>query len=266
MGIIRGGLLVVVSVLLFVVFLTGNVLWTLDKSLDYETIKPELVSVVKEVIEDEINVSEVVGEEFAKMEDYCVDNSEYVFSYEESGRVFEVGCEVIAQGPDAVVDYAIENFVEEIYHGQANESMFNFAKLKDSINSYFYIALAVAFVLFVLVFFLAEAKSNSFIIAGSLLVISSLPFVKIEQFLFWVPFGFAEYFTVFFSEAYTVFLISLITGLIVLAVGIVMKFFGVGFKVFEFFSKIKSKEKVSNKQVVEKQVKEIVKEEISKKK
>ncbi|MCK4553252.1 hypothetical protein KAT80_03540 [Candidatus Pacearchaeota archaeon] len=248
MGLIRGGLLVVVSVLLFVVFLAGNVLWTLDKSLDYETIKPELVSIVKEVIEDEININEVVGEEFEKMQVYCLNNSEYVFSHDESGRVFEVGCEVVAQGSDAVIEHAIEDFVEEIYHGKAEESMFDFAKLKESINSYFYIALAAALVLFVLVFFLAEAKSNSFIIAGSLLVISSLPFIKIEQFLFWVPFGFAKHFTVFFSKAYTVFLISLITGLIVLGIGIVMKFFGVGFKLFDFFSKIKSKEKVVKKQ------------------
>ncbi len=253
MGVLRGGLLVVASILLFVVFLAGNVLWTLDKSLDYETIKPELVSVVREVIEDKINVSEVVGGEFAKMEAYCMNNSEYVFSHEESGRVFEVGCEVVARGSDAVVEHAIEEFVEEIYHGQAEESMFDFSKLKESVNSYFYIALAVALVLFVLVFFLAEAKSNSFIIAGVLLVISSLPFVKIEQFLFWIPFGFAEHFTVFFSKAYSVFLISLITGLIVLAVGIVMKFFKVGFKLFDFVSKIKSKEKVVKKQVVKTQ-------------
>jgi len=193
MGFIRGGLLVIVSVLLFVVFLAGNVLWTLDKSLDYETIKPELVSVVKEAIEDKINVSEVVSEEFEKMEAYCLNNSEYVFSDDESGRVFELPCEVVAQGSDAVVDYAIEDFVEEIYHGQAEEAMFDFAKLKDSVNSYFYIALAVALVLFVLVFFLVEAKSNSFIIAGSLLVISSLPFVKIEQFFSFIPFEFAVF-------------------------------------------------------------------------
>jgi len=88
MGVIRGILLVVVSVLLFVVFLGGNVLWTLDKSLDYETIKPELVFVIKEAIENEINLSEVVEEEFGEMEEYCLDNPVYVFSDEEFGQVF----------------------------------------------------------------------------------------------------------------------------------------------------------------------------------
>ena len=257
MGAIRGILLVVVSVLLFVVLLGGNVLWTLDKSLDYETIKPELVFVIKEAIENEINLSEVVEEEFGEMEEYCLDNPVYVFSDEEFGQVFEIECDVVAQGSDAVVDSAIESFVEKIYSGQieskdvssvleevnteSKQPMFDFVKLKNSVHSYFYIAWVVALVLFVLVFFLVEVKSNAFILSGSLLAISSLPLIKIEQFLSWIPFDFAEFFIVFFSEANTVFLISFITGLVVLAVGIVMKFFGVGFKTFDFVNKFNKK-------------------------
>jgi len=254
MGFIRGGLLIVVSVLLFVVFLAGNVLWTLDKSLDYEKIKPELVSAVKEAIESEINVSEVVSEEFEKMEAYCLDNSEYVFSHEDSGRVFEVGCEVVAQGPDVVVDYAIEDFVEEIYEGKSEEAKFDFAGLKDKINSYFYYALFAAIALFVLIFFLAEAKSNAFILGGSLLIVSALPFAKIDSFFSFVPFDFVEYFGIFFSQAYSVFLTSLITGLVVLGVGISMKFFGVGFKLFDFMNKMKSKGKTKTVVMKEKVV------------
>ena len=264
MGAIRGILLVVVSVLLFVVLLGGNVLWTLDKSLDYETIKPELVFVIKEAIENEINLSEVVEEEFGEMEEYCLDNPVYVFSDEEFGQVFEIECDVVAQGSDAVVDSAIESFVEKIYSGQieskdvssvleevnteSKQPMFDFVKLKNSVHSYFYIAWVVALVLFVLVFFLVEAKSNSFIIAGSLLAISSLPLIKIEQFLSLIPFEFGEFLIVFFSEANTVFLISFITGLVVLIIGVVMKFFGIGFKIFEFFNKFKD----NKKQVVKK--------------
>ena len=252
MGIIRGGLLVVVSVLLFVVFLAGNVLWTLDKSLDYETIKPELVSAVKEAIGGEINVSEVVGDEFGLMEVYCLDNSEYVFS--EGDYTFELPCEVVAQGPDVVVDYVIEDFVDKIYNGEVEQAKFNFAKLKDSIHLYFYYAFMIAIALFVLVFFLAEAKSNAFIISGSLLSISALPFAKIDSFFSFVPFDFVEYFVVFFSKAYSVFLTSLIFGLIILGVGFVMKFFGVGFKLFGFFNKFSNKGKVKTVVVREKVV------------
>ena len=267
MGAIRGILLVVVSVLLFVVLLGGNVLWTLDKSLDYETIKPELVFVIKEAIENEINLSEVVEEEFGEMEEYCLDNPVYVFSDEEFGQVFEIECDVVAQGSDAVVDSAIESFVEKIYSGQieskdvssvleevnteSKQPMFDFVKLKNSVHSYFYIAWVVALVLFVLVFFLVEVKSNAFILSGSLLAISSLPLIKIEQFLSWIPFEFGEYFIVFFSEANTIFLISFITGLVVLIIGIVMKFFGVGFKIFEFFNKFKDNKKQVVKKVFE---------------
>jgi len=254
MGIFRGGLLVVASVLLFVVFLTGNVLWTLDKSLDYETIKPELVSAVKEAIGEQIDLNETVGGEFEMMKTYCVDNSEYVLSYGDFEEVFEIECEVVAQGQDAVVEYVLEDFVGKVYNGQVEGINFNFAELKNSINSYFYYALIVALVLFVLIFFLAEIKSNSFILTGSLLVISSLPFVKIEKFFSFIPFEFAEYLVIFFSKAYSIFLTSLIVGLIILGVGIVMKFFGVGFKLFGFFNKMKSKGKVKTVVVKEKVV------------
>ncbi len=99
-----------------------------------------------------------------------------------------------------------------------------------------------------LVFFLVEVKSNAFILSGSLLAISSLPLIKIEQFLSLIPFEFGEFLIVFFSEANTVFLISFITGLVVLIIGVVMKFFGIGFKIFEFFNKFKD----NKKQVVKK--------------
>jgi len=239
MGAVKGILLVIVSVLLFVVFLLGNVLLTLDKSLDYETIKPELVSNVKEVIEDKINISKIIDEKFEAMELYCLNNSEFIFS--EESYTFVIPCDVVAGGTDVVIDYSIGSFVDKFYNGEIEYDGFDFVKLKDSVNSYFYIALVVALVLFVLVFFLVEVKSNAFIISGSLLTISSLPLIKIEQFLSWIPFDFAEFFIVFFSEANTVFLISFITGLVVLAVGIVMKFFGVGFKIFDFVNKFNKK-------------------------
>lgn len=240
----RGGLLVVISVLLFVVFLAGNVLWTLDKSLDYEILKPELVSVVTDVIENQINVSEVVGDEFAMMEEYCENNSDYVFTYDESETVIELPCEAVEKGPDAVVDQVVENFVEDVYEGRVAESPFDFSKLNDSIHSYFYLALIVALAMFVLIFFLAEAKSNAFIIVGSLLLISALPLIKIESFFSWIPFDFAEYLIVFFSKASSIFWISFITGLIILAVGIVMKFFGIGFKLHGFFNKFSNQKEV----------------------
>ena len=53
MGVIRGGLLVIVSVLLFVSLLAGNLFLTMSWSLDYDNVKTELVSVVKELVEEE---------------------------------------------------------------------------------------------------------------------------------------------------------------------------------------------------------------------
>ena len=79
-----------------------------------------------------------------------------------------------------------------------------------------------------------------------------MPFIKIEQFFSLIPFDFAEYFAVFFSEAYSVFATSLIIGLVLIGVGVAMKFFGVGFKISKFFPTGGKKVKVVEKKVVKK--------------
>jgi len=255
MGIIRGGLLVIASVVLFILFLAGNTLFTLSLSLDYETIRPELISVVKETLGEKMDFNRVIEERMDEMSLYCQNNSEYVFSDAETGRVFEVSCETVAQGSEAIADKILDDFVHGIYNGQEESVNFNFASLENSITSYFYYSLIAILILFIFVFLLAEAKSNAFILAGSLLVISALPFIKIEQFLKWIPFELAEHFIIFFSQAYSVFLISLIVGLVLLTLGIVMKFFGIGFKISEFFSKF-SKEKNNTSQSSKNQISE----------
>ena len=71
MGFIRGGLFVIASVLLSLFFLFGNVFLTLGLSLDYDNVQPELVSVVKDITEDEISLEQKIEEKFESMELYC---------------------------------------------------------------------------------------------------------------------------------------------------------------------------------------------------
>ena len=58
MGLIRGGLLFIVVVLLFLSFLVGNIFLTLNLSLDYNNVQPELTSVIRNIAENEFNRSE----------------------------------------------------------------------------------------------------------------------------------------------------------------------------------------------------------------
>lgn len=275
MGMIRGGLFVTASALLFLLFLAGNVFLTLTWSLEYDTIQPELASVVENIAENQINLDEVINENYEIMKLYCQNNSEYVFN--EQGYTFVVPCPVIFQGSGAIIQHSTNTLIEEFYYKEYDCGFWECIKkvnigepfvlvsekAKDYWNSKFYLALVASLILIVLMFFLIETKHSLFIIVGSLSIISSLPFMKLNWLLSFISDeSFLQFFTIFFTKAYNVFLISFIIGLALLGVGIGLKFFNVGFKISDLLSK---KGKIKG-DVSRKDVKEIVKEEISKKK
>lgn len=243
MGFIRGSLVVVASIILFLSFLVGNVFLTLNLSLDYEVVQPELISVVEEVAEGEMGLSMAALDDFGVMELYCEDHSEFVFNYEQFDYTLVIPCDVIVQGSEAVIDHAVEGFVEDVYYRDYDCGFWNCLeenpipfflisqKAKNYWNNKFYLLLIVSLVLIGLMFFLVEQKINLPIITGSLLTISALPFMKLEGLLSLVSDNsFFQFFTVFFTKAHTVFLISFILGLIILGAGIGLKLwkFGAG--------------------------------------
>jgi len=258
MGFIRGGFLVIASVLFFVALLAGNLFLTVTMSLDYEVIKPALISAVKEVVENELDLDEVVNGKFENMTLYCQNNSEFVFSEEE--RTFVIPCEVVSQGPEAVIDHGINGLVEGIY-SEETEGIYGINLISENSKAYwkslFYFSLIAIVILFILIFFLVEKKSNSFIMAGILLIISSLPFAKLDVLVdllaepiisLALPAGvdisvssLAGLILLFFTKSYSVFILILILGIIVLIIGLILKFFGVGFKINEFFSRSKKR-------------------------
>ncbi len=252
MGFIRGGLFVIASVLLALFFLFGNAFLTLGLSLDYDNVQPELVSVVKDLTEDNLNLEQEIEEKFESMELHCENNSEFVFSYE-SGQTFVIPCDIISEGLDAVVEYGINSFVEEIYYkdydcdfwdclGKEEVPFFLVSeKARDYWNNKFCFLLIVSVILIALMFFLVEQKSHLFFVVGSLLAISALPFMKINWALSFLDTSFLQFFTIFFVKAYVVFLISFSLGIILLMIGFVLKLLEVGFKISRFFERFKKK-------------------------
>lgn len=255
MGLIRGGLMFVVVVLLFWSFLAGNVFLTLSMSLDYDVIQPELSSSIKGVIGSQMNLTEQVDNRLEAMEIYCVNNSEsFVFS--EGDYTFDVPCEVVPQGSGVIEDYLINDIIEKSYYQEYECSFIdcirNFdlkqpfflvsAKAYDYWKNKFYFSLIVSIILVVLVFFLVEQKFNFPIVVGTLMILSSLPFMKINSLisLFTNEF-YAQFFNIFLSKSYTVFLIMFILGIFILAIGLTLRFFKFGFWVSELFDKLAGK-------------------------
>ncbi|MAH03806.1 hypothetical protein CMI39_03405 [Candidatus Pacearchaeota archaeon] len=263
MGFFKGSFLFIASVLLLISFLLGNIFLTLNMSLNYETLQSEFTPVVKDVAEKEFSISSViVDEQFFLMELYCQNNSEFVFS--ESGYTFVIPCDVVAKGSDAVIEEGINSLVNDIYYQDYDCNFWNCLdksevpyflvseKAKDYWKGKFYLSLLISIVLIIIIFFLVEQKYNVLTLTGCLLVISSLPLIKLEKLLSFINYKYvADFLIVFFSKSYSVFLISFILGIIILGIGIGLK----------FYMPNSIKKKFSRKEV-----KKIVKEEISKKK
>jgi len=270
MGAIKGVLLVVVIVLLFISLLAGNIFLTLTLSIDPSSIQKELGSDILDSIVGDINVKGVIEENIPAMQEYCEDKTEFSFEDPNTGKSFTISCDVIAQGSDAIVDYGVDTFIEEIYYEdydcgfwdcfeKTGSPLFLISeKAQNYWNNKFYFSLIASIVLIALMFFLVEKKSNMFIISGSLLILSALPFMKLDSILsFFSDKPFLGLLTIFFTKAYIVFLIMFISGIVILGVGILLKFFGIGFKISNMFSK-------KDKKVSKDEVKQIVKKEIFK--
>src|SRR3989344_1165995 len=286
MGLIRGGLLVIASVLLFLLFLAGNLFFAFNLSLDYNNVQTELKPIITDIVEKN-NLRQNINQEFWVMESYCQNNSEYVFSNENSGDfnyVFSIPCDVVSQGPESVIDYGINSLIEKSYYKDYNCNFWDCFKQKDPLflfskqaqdywNSKFYLILSLSIVLIILIFLLAEKKSNFPVIIGSLLVLSSMLLKLSSAFFLKLALSTLSFFTEFDSsfdmfnfvlvQLNSVILITFIIGIIILAIGIILKLFKVGFKISNIFYKIQ-KEDEGSKEISKEEVKEIVKKEVEK--
>ncbi len=245
MGFIRGGLLIVVCIILFIVLLLGNVFFVLSSSLKYGNVQKELGPVLKDftegqlnIIEEDFNLEEEMEEAQKFMEEHCQNESSYVFA--EGGYTFVIPCEIldeIEESPSAIVEQGIENIIEQIYYDDYDCNFWDCfettelplflvsEKAKNYWQEKFYLTLIVFVVLVVLIFFLTGNKQNTPVIVGSLLVLSSLPLLKLEKIIGSVvkDSSYLSFVGVFFSKINTVFWIVFIVGLIILGAGISLR-------------------------------------------
>jgi hypothetical protein len=267
MGFIRGFLLVIVAVLLFVSFLSLNLFWSLSSSLTYDNVQQESVSIIEDVLYDNVDINKHIGEIYPVIQLYCQNNSDYVFSYE--GYAFDIPCNVAMQGPEAIIEESTKDLIHGIYYADydcdfidcfedigfkldGTYSLFLISeKAHDYWTSKLYLFILISLILSVLVFFLVEKKTNMPILAGSLLIVSSLPFIKLDSFLnLFSDKIFVKLLNIFFSQTYCVSIQLLIMGIVLLSLGIIMKFFKVGFFISNLISKIRGKDNIKKEDLI----------------
>lgn len=255
MGIIRSGLVFFVGVLLLSSLIIGNVLLTINLSLNYENVRGELADAVKKGVNVNFDIS--------AMQMNCQNNLEYTMD----SRLYDLGsvsvpCDIVAQGKNSVLDYVIGKYIEKKYYQEYNCNLFNCPleniipfvyvsqHAKNYWNRWFYYSLFASLILAALMFLLIEKKKKIFFNVGTLMIISSLPLLVFN----WLVSNF-NFANILFSEAKIIFWIIFILGMILVTIGIGLNF-------WKFNSE--EKEEVSEKEIVEE--KEIVKEKIKIKK
>lgn len=269
MGFIRGSLLFIAVFFLFLSILTGIIFLTLSLSLSYENVKPELIGIIEDLSESEtgLDVSSVINEKFDFMQDYCKNESDYIFSHQK--KTFVIPCEIVDQGVGAIIEHELGDFSEEIYYKEyecgfwkclsepENSLVLVSAKARDYWYSKFIFLLVASLALIVLIFFLVKHRANILIIVGVIFIINSIIFRKLDSLInFLVGKPFSEFSGIFFSQEYIVFLSAIVIGVVLVVIGVGLRFISSDFIKNKF---LKKEEKISKKEV-----KEIIKEEISK--
>lgn len=249
MGFIRGSAFVILSVLFFISLLVLNSVLVVSYSLDYKNIQSELVPVVKQVVENQINLTDLVdNHQYPLMQKFCA-NSSINYNFSAGNYSFNIPCSVISNGTSAVIGYGVDTVVHDSYYADYNCSFFDcfkqntlplFLVSKQSFDywqSKVYLIALASLILLALMFLFIEKKSNLPLVAGSMVVLTALPFMKLDIFFSSLPRDYLKFLAIVFNQSYKVFIIMAAIGIVLIATGIIMKVFGVGFEISEFFSK-----------------------------
>jgi len=282
MGFFRGGLLFTVCILLFVSLLTANLFLTLSTSLKYENVQKEVSSLAlglsnesgdffSELGSEEFNFSHETDEAQKVMSKHCQNNINYTFDFE--GRTISVPCSTLEQGKEAVINETINSIIKDLYYKEYDCGFWKCLvkeqapfflvsqKARDYWKEKLYISLVVSLFLVLLIFFLVEKKLNWPVLVGSILILSAFPLLKIKDFIsFLIPERLTFlllFLNIFFSKAYAVFWISFVSGLVIVGLGLGLKFSNTEFvrKITEKQDKKEAEKKAGEKVLKKKKTK-----------
>ncbi len=282
----RGGGLLIVSVVLFIIFFLSGIFLVLSLSLKYDNVEREFTSIAKNLtqnkfnpITEDFNLTKEINKIKTPMSEYCKNNSEYLFTSKDYNFTLQCSSlEKIDENPEILFDEGISKIIHSTYYANYSDCNFwnclskkNVSVLKkempimknngmlvlisDKARIYwqekFYYSLIVLLILILIVFLLVEQKQNALIIIGILTALSSFALSKIEKIMESFAGNYNVFLNLFFGKTGMVFKTMLILGIILILVGIVLK--------FAYWDYLKKK-------LSKKDVAEIVKKEIDKKK
>ena len=263
MGFVKGGLLFFLGALLLLSFVFGNLFLTLSLSATPESLSEGLNDNFDTIVEKageeyNINITNEVEERMPQIESYCENNTEFVFS--QKGYTIDIPCEVALQGKEAIVEEGISDVIDEVYYTEHacenfmrclisldNPLILVSEEAKDYWQSKYYLALIASIILIIIMFFTIPQISGLFTVVGVLLAMSALPFAVINKLFSLFGGDYLQFASILFSEANSIFLMALITGIIVFGFGMALKFMTIGGVISEKLNAWLPKQKGSKK-------------------
>jgi hypothetical protein len=291
MGVLRGFGIIIISIVLFICLLVGGIFASISLSLNYDNVQPKTYSIASEIIKTQIGEETIVNQLMPYLNVYCQTNTEVVQSFGDYTFIFP--CSIVGEGYDSIVNYSVNYLVSDFYYKEYNctftecfeESDVPLFLVSDYARQFwkslFFKALIASLILSCAIVLISEKRSNAPILVGSLIIASSLIVLTLEKIGTFIagailsPISLAlskenmnviisQIVAMFFSDSSKVFLWMFIVGLVLIVVGIVLKITGIGFKIGEKIEEIKGKIK-GEENISKSEVREIVKQEISKK-
>lgn len=229
-----------------------NLFGVLGSSLTYENVLENSHVIVEDFLFD-LNVNSIIDRNYLLMQNYCVNNSEYVFS--EEGYVFNIPCDAVLSGKESILDEGVKSVVHQVYYDDYSKNVTDYIKepqtaplsliSKDSYdytNKVFYSSLSLSLILIIILFLLVEKKSNTFLLSGIFILICSLIFIKIEGlFSLFSDKTFFQFLGIFFSQSFSVSVKFLIFGILLIIFSVIFKIFKLGFWISSIIEKVKVK-------------------------
>ncbi|MEK6945216.1 MAG: hypothetical protein AABW63_00285 [Nanoarchaeota archaeon] len=272
MGLIRGGLLIIFGILLFISILATAIFWNLTLSLENQNLKSNLADIVVGQIEQHYGGIQSIQDRLPVIQSYCQNNTDYVF--QENGQVFVVSCDVAGQGQEAVAKNVVANFIDRSYYTEYSCGFWNCFKqgdipfflaskqAHDYWQSKLYFVLLTSLILLALVLLFAKDRTGVPFIVGAFMIVSGLIVLKVDVLFSLFGQTLYQFISVFFNQSFYVFLKFLFFGIGIIIIGIILKIFKTGFKFSNLMEKIRLRKNSMSKD----EVKEIVKKEVAKSK
>ena len=280
MGFIRSGVVFILAIALFLGLFVGNLFLTLNLSLEYDQVSPYIQNLSEDFAMSSGSKA-LILQNYETKKILCQKGDQVSLDFTFDTEKIAVPCEVINKDGKSVIEFVINESIPIYYYKDYNCTFIeciqtkgeSLALISEKAKTYweekFYSVALISLIIFVLLFIFVKEKHSAFILSGIMVIFSAIPFRQITWLLSLLPeFLPFKIIPIFFTKAADVFMIMNILGILLISLGIGIKFFDWGIKLNELIKSIFKKD--PTQELTKEEVKEIagekVKEELKKEK